>query len=98
MTTTHHKKQNNKSVIGSVVAELARATAVAAIIALRDEKTRKRVKKVLVSAKDQAIDYVEALKTELNAKRETHVVKKTIADTKTIVEKTIKGGEKYGIN
>jgi threonine dehydratase len=98
MTTTHHKKQNNKSLIGSVVAEMAGAAAVAAIMALKDEKTRKRVKKVLVNAKNQAIDYVEGLKTELNAGEKTHLVKKTMADTKTIVEKTMTGGEKHGIN
>lgn len=82
MKNIPQKKQNkNKNTIGSVVAGVVGAVAIAGVtaatMALRDEKTRKKVKKVLVNVKDQAIDYVEALKTEPNIEEKTRTIKKT---------------------
>ena len=74
MIDRRKKKQDNKNRIGSVVAGVAGAAviagvAVAATVALKDEKTRKKVKKVLINVKDQTVDYVDALKTDPNAEK-----------------------------
>ena len=59
------KKQNNKHLsTGSVIAGIAGAVAVtgvavAATIALKDKKTRDKVKNALSGVKDQAMDYME---------------------------------------
>lgn len=66
MTNKNQKKQDDKNTTGSIVAELAGTAAIAGIkiaMALRDKKTREKIKKTLVNVKDQAIDYVETLKT-----------------------------------
>lgn len=94
MKTTHKKKQNNKNTIGSVVAGVAGAAAiagvtVAATMALKDKKSREKVKKMLISVKDQTIDYVETLKTEPNAGEGTSMTKKIAADTKKVVKKSM---------
>jgi len=70
MTTIHQKKQNNKNIIGTLFAELTGAAAVIGIMALRDEKTRKRVNKVLTDIKDQAIGYMKVIKKESNTEEE----------------------------
>lgn len=92
MKTTHKKKQNNKNTIGSVVTGVAGAAAiagvtVAATMALKDKKSREKVKKMLINVKDQAIDYVETLKTEPKAGEGTRMTKKIATDTKKVVEK-----------
>lgn len=82
MATINKKMQNdNKNVIGAVVAGVTGAAAiagvaVAATIALKDEKTRGKVKKMLINAKDQVIDYVDTFKTELSAKKNASPIKK----------------------
>ncbi len=80
MKTIHQKKQeDNKNIIGSVVAGVAGAVAIASIVAatmaLKDEKTRKNVKNVLIDMKDHAIDYVDTLKTESNIGEEIRTIK-----------------------
>ncbi|PIP74342.1 MAG: hypothetical protein COX78_03295 [Candidatus Levybacteria bacterium CG_4_10_14_0_2_um_filter_35_8] len=82
----------NKNKVGSVVAGVAGAVAiagvaVAATMALKDKKSREKVKKVLVNVKDQAMDYVETLKKEPNVKETTSKVKKIAEDTKKVVDK-----------
>ncbi|MDP3987754.1 MAG: hypothetical protein Q8P80_01275 [Candidatus Levybacteria bacterium] len=95
MTDKNKKKQNNnKNTVGSVVVGVAGAVAiagvaVAATMALKDKKSREKVKKVLINVKDQAIDYVETLKKEPNAKETTNTVKKIAEDTKKVVKKNI---------
>jgi len=90
MTTIHQGKQNdNKTRIGSVVAGVAGAiavagVAVAATMALKDEKTRKKVKNALISAKDKAIDYVDTFKTESNAKKGTNKIKEIAINLKRL--------------
>lgn len=74
------KKKDDKKTIGSVVAGVAGAVAiagvaVAATMALKDGKTREKIKKALSNVKDQAIDYVETLKKESNVKKETNKIK-----------------------
>lgn len=92
MTYRRKKKQDNKNIIGSVVTKVVGAAAiagvaVAATMALKDEKTRKKVKKVLINVRDQAIDRVETLKTESNDLEENHTIKKIVAGTKKAVKK-----------
>lgn len=106
MTDKHHKKQDNKNTIGSVAVKVAEAVviagvAVAATIALKDEKTRKKVKKALVNVKDQAIGYVEDMQNKAQDKKgkvEKKLVKgkeqikkaeNSAKDTKKVVEKSI---------
>jgi len=90
MAIKHQKKQDeNKNIIGSVVAGVAGAVAVAATMALKDEKTRKKLKKVLINVKDQAIDRVETLKTEPTTGEESNKIKKIATDTKKVVKKRI---------
>ncbi|MDP2692845.1 MAG: hypothetical protein Q8O88_04370 [bacterium] len=87
MKTIRHKKQeDNKNAIGSVVAGVAGAVAiagvaVAATMALKNEKTRKKVKGVLIDMKNQAIDYFDTLKTEPSAVRGVRLSRK-IANNK----------------
>ncbi|RJQ38489.1 hypothetical protein C4559_01730 [Candidatus Microgenomates bacterium] len=91
MTTIHQKKQDdNKNTIGSVGAGIAIAgVAVATTIALKDEKTRKKVKNVLVNVKDQTIDLVEILKIKPNIGEGFNTIKKITTDTKKAVEENI---------
>lgn len=75
------KPDDNKNAIGSVVSGVAGAAviagvAVAATMALQDKKTREKVKKVLMNARDQTVDYIETLKTQSNDGEVAHVVKK----------------------
>lgn len=93
MTTTHQKKQNDKNTISTVVAGVAGAVAiagvaVAATMALKDEETRQKVKKVLINVKDQAIDYAEALKTEPNVEEESNKIKHIVTAVKIRTAKT----------
>lgn len=81
MTKKHQKKQDDKNTIGSVVAGIAGVAAVAGVaiaatMALKDEKSREKVKNVLINAKDQAREYAEKLKTDLNTRKETHATKR----------------------
>jgi hypothetical protein len=96
MATTNQKKiENNKKVLGSVVAGVAGAAviagaAVAATMALKDEKTREKVKNALIKAKDQAISYVDTFKsTDPSTKKESNPIKKIAADIKNAVKNGI---------
>lgn len=68
MLNTNQKKQgDNKNTIDPVVAGIAKAVAIAGVavaIALKDKKTREKIKKSFISIKDQAIDYVKTLEIE----------------------------------
>jgi len=92
MKITHQKqhgdKKNSMGVIAAGVAggiALAGVAAVAATIALKDDKTRKKVKHVLNDMKDQALDYVDKLNTESDTKEAVETVKKITTDTKKVV-------------
>jgi len=64
MTTIGQKKRDGKNTMGYAAAGVAGAVAIAGVavsIALKDKKTRKRVTKALVNAKNQVMDYVAAL-------------------------------------
>jgi hypothetical protein len=95
MTTINQKKSvNNKNVMGSVMVGVAGAAviagaAVAATMALKDEKTREKVKKVLIKAKDQAIEYVDKFKSVPNPKKETNPIKEIATNIKNVVKKSI---------
>lgn len=90
MKTVNPKKQvDNKNIIRSVVAGLAGAVAItgvaiAATIALKDERTRKKVKKTLISIKDQATECVNTLKTKSNKREKTLPAKKIALVTKKL--------------
>jgi hypothetical protein len=94
MTIIHRKKQvDSKNAIGSIVAGVAGAVAIAGAavvttMALKDEKSRKKTRKMLIDAKDQALDYVETLKIESNDGEEAHAIKKIATDTKKAVKKS----------
>lgn len=95
MNKIYQKKQDeNKNTINSVIAGVAGAAAIAgaavgAAMALKDEKTREKVRKVLISVKDQAINYVETLKIEPDIQEAVRTIKKTAEETKKVVEKNI---------
>jgi hypothetical protein len=103
MTTVHQKKQDDEHTLGSIVTGIAEAVAivgvaVTATMALKDEKTREKVKKTLINVKDQTINYIDTFKTESKTEEGIHTVKKIAIDTKKVVDKAITGGEKYGTN
>lgn len=95
MATTHRKiLGHNKSAMGSVAAGVAGAVAlagvaVAATMVMQDEKTRGKVRNVLMNAKDKAIDYIDTFKTESNTKKGVNTIKKIVNDTKNVLEKEI---------
>lgn len=86
------KNDNNKNVIGAVVAGVTgiaaiAGVAVAATMAMKDEKTRKKVRSALVKAKDEAIEFVDRFKTKPEAKRKAKPIKKIALDIKNTVKK-----------
>jgi hypothetical protein len=96
MTTINQKKSvNNKNVVGSVMVGVAGAAviagaAVAATMAMKDDKTREKVKKALIKAKDQAIDYFDTFKsTDPSTRKEANPIKKIASDIKSAVKKRI---------
>lgn len=87
MTAINQKKNENNKAIKSVAAGVAGAlavagVAVAATMAMKDEKTREKVKKVLIDVKDKAIEYIDTLKTEPGNKKETNSIKKIATSIK----------------
>lgn len=89
------KQKDKKNIINSVVGFAGVATAVVAMagvavvatMELKDKKNRVKVKKMLVNVKDQAIGYVDTLKSESNDLEKNHTAKKITANTKKVVEK-----------
>lgn len=91
MKIINTKKQKEKNRAGSIVAGVAGAVvvagvAVAATMALKDEKNRKKVKKAMVGVKDQALDYVNNFKTEHEITKEKGIVEKVIKTDKKKIE------------
>ncbi len=74
MTDKNQKKQDNgkdrfNSIIAGVTGVVVGAgVAIAGVVALKDEKNRKKVKEALIDVKDQAIDYIEDKKDEKKKK------------------------------
>jgi gas vesicle protein len=72
MISNKFKKQENTmnplavAVTGAVVGA---GVAIAGAMALKDEKNRKKVKDVLLNAKDQASSYIETMKSESKDKK-----------------------------
>ena len=93
MKITHQRQhKNKKNAIGVLAAGVAGAVAiagvaVAATIALKDEKTRKKVKEVLIDVKDQALDYAEKLQKDPQVVEGVQKIKKITTETKKAVEK-----------
>lgn len=78
MKTIQQKKQDdNIKTIDSAVARVAGAVQVAGVAV-----------SATMAIKDKALDDVEALRTESNAKAGDHAVKKITKDTKKILEKS----------
>jgi len=78
MTNINQKKQDdNKKTIDSAVARVAGAVQVAGVAV-----------SATMAIKDQALDDVEALKTESNAKAGDHAIKKITKDTKRVLGKS----------
>ena len=78
MTNINQKKQeDNKKIIDSAVARVAGAVQVASVAV-----------SATMAIKDQALDDVEALKTESNTKAGNHAIKKITKDTKRVLGKS----------
>jgi hypothetical protein len=78
MKSINHKKQDdNKKTINSAVARVAGAVQVAGIAVSE-----------AISIRAEAVDEVEALKTESNAKVGEHAIKKITKDTKRVLGKS----------
>lgn len=78
MTNINQKKQDdNKKTIDSAVARVAGAVQVAGVAV-----------SATMAIKDQALDDVEALKTESNTKAGDHAIKKITKDTKRVLGKS----------
>jgi len=71
------KKDDNKKTIDSAVARVAGAVRVASVTVGE-----------AMEIKDEALDVVEALKTESNAQAENHAIKKITKDTKRVLGKS----------
>ena len=58
MTNLHQKKQDEKHTIRSILDGVAKSIAIGSVaittIALKDEKSRESIKKVLINVRDQA--------------------------------------------
>lgn len=72
------------AVTGAVVGA---GVAVAGAVALKDKKNREKVKEVLTTVKEQAMNYIEDIQTTANQKKEEMVTKgekaaKKLMDTK----------------
>lgn len=77
MTNINQKKQDDdKKTIDSVVARVAGAVQVAGVTVA-----------ATMAIKDQALDDVEALKTQSNTKAGNHAIKKITKDTKRVLGK-----------
>lgn len=88
MTNISKRKDYNKNTVeymaaGVTGAAVIAGVAVAATMALKNEKTRKRVAKVLINAKNQVMDYVDALEVQT---LETTPIKKQ--EKKNILQKS----------
>ena len=91
--TIKQDKGVNPVVVGVAGAIIGAGVAVAASVALKDEKTRKKVKEVLHSLKDQAEGYIEKVKTktgvaEKKAGKKRKASIKHIAPVAKIVKQT----------
>lgn len=69
-------QDNNKKTIDSAVARVAGAVQVAGVAV-----------STTMAIKDEAVDEVEALKTESNSKAKNHAIKKISANTKKVLGK-----------
>lgn len=69
---------NHKNTTGSVVAGAVAIAGIEIAMALRNKKTREKVKKILINAKDQAINYVKTLEIKSNSEERTHATKKVV--------------------
>lgn len=82
----HKKQQDNKNTKGTIIAGIAGAVvagvAVAATMVMKDEKTKKKVEKILTNIKDQAMDYVDQLKEEPTTKEAVKEIKKIMPENK----------------
>jgi hypothetical protein len=76
-STLQEKKDDDKKTIDSAVARVAGAVQVAGVAV-----------SATMAIKDQALDDVEALKTESNAKAGNHAIKKITKDTKRVLGKS----------
>ncbi|GEM_PF-2746329 len=78
MTTVQQRKQDdNKKTIDSAVARVAGAVQVAGVAV-----------SATMAIKDEALEDVEALKTESNVKVGDYAIKKITKDTKKVLEKS----------
>lgn len=65
----NQQKQHNNNISGTVIAEVAgvvaiAGAAVAATLALKDKKTRERIKEATGNIKDQAIGYMKHMQDQ----------------------------------
>ena len=94
MKITHQKQhKNKKNSMGVLAAGVAGAVAlagvaVAATIALKDDKTRKKVKEAISDIKDQALNYAEKLQKDPQVAEGVEKIKKITADSKEVVKKS----------
>lgn len=90
MKTMNHKKPSVGTVIAGVAGAVAVAgVAVAAAVALKDEKTRTKLKNAAIDIKDQAADYIEVLSTDPHVEEAKDTIKKVAADGKNLLKKSI---------
>ena len=73
------------SVAGAVAVA---GVAVAATMVLKDDKTRKKIKKVISEVKEQALDYAQKMQKDPKVAEGVHAIKKTTTETKEVIEKS----------
>ncbi len=95
MIETSDKKQiHNTNTVNPVVAGIVGVVvgasfAVAGAVAFKDEENHKKVKEMLVDVKDQAVSYIETLKTEPSVQEGAHELKKIVVDAKNDAKKSV---------
>jgi hypothetical protein len=98
MTTIVQNKQNKTNSIGKIIAGIGGGIAIVGVIAgtavaLKDKKSRDKVKKAFLHIKDKVGDYIETMHKDPIVEEGNHSVKTLETNVKKFAEKMSKEGE-----
>ena len=96
MTDLNQKKEETGKGTGNVIAAgvtgavVGAGVVAAAAMALKNEKNRKKVNKVIADVKHQATDYIKTLKKDPNVKKGIAKIQEVVKDVKNVGKKAKK--------